>query len=798
MKIAIVAPSGVPYAVGGAEKLWWGLLDTLRHDSTHEVELIKVRSPESNFAEIIASYWQFSGLDLSHFDLVISTKYPAWMVWHHNHYVYLQHTLRGLYDTYPDNMLQENEHWPEPLSLLRELLSRPPEHQHLGGLFDELENLRVNLPPEQWDAWFVLPCPLTRQIVHWLDSVALRPGSVKKFMAISHTVRAREDYFPTEVPVQVIHHPSDLEPAECLPGKYLFTVSRFDHPKRLDLLIRAMALVNSDVNLLIAGTGPQEQALKDLARGDKRIQFLGRVDDKQLRKLYSRALLVPFLPADEDYGLITVEAMQAGKPVLTTTDSGGVTELVEEGISGWVVEPTVEALANAIDQKLVNRPQLAAMADNCRRRVQSINWANTLSAILSKEGRLDERGILEAGKPNHIVVAVSFPVYPPRTGGQCRIFQIYRHMARYTPVTLVTLCNAEEAAFDKEIAPGLREIRVPKTEIHQLAEREKEAELGASIGDVFAIENMELTPKYLHALRGASERASLVVASHPYLYPAIRQTYRGPMLYEAHNVEYDMKREILGETTLSQAWLDLTLTTEQQCCKAAVGIAACSEEDRQRLVELYKVSADTIVVIPNGVSSESVPNVDIEVRRRIPGRLPSVGQCTALFLGSWHGPNIDAVRFIIDSLAPASTDIDFWVVGSVCHYKFGPLPDNVYFLGQLSDADKDAVLSCAQIAVNPMSTGSGTNLKMAEYAAAGLPTLTTPHGCRGLAFIPGEHVIEAELTNFPKKLHELVNQYNGEALNHIVDGARSLAIERHDWKKIADRYYRYVVKVGSR
>ena len=104
MKIAIIAPSPVPYTVGGAEKLWWGMLDAFRRYSDHEVELLKTPTRESTFSELLDSYNYYARLDLNHFDLVISTKYPAWMVWHDNHWVYLQHKLRGLYDTYPAGM----------------------------------------------------------------------------------------------------------------------------------------------------------------------------------------------------------------------------------------------------------------------------------------------------------------------------------------------------------------------------------------------------------------------------------------------------------------------------------------------------------------------------------------------------------------------------------------------------------------------------------------------------------------------------------------------------------------------
>lgn len=101
MKIAIVAPSPVPFTIGGAENLLWGLLDYINQQTNYQAELIKLPSRESCFAEIVASYDEFSRLDLSYFDCVISTKYPSWMVQHDYHICYMLHRLRGLYDTYP-------------------------------------------------------------------------------------------------------------------------------------------------------------------------------------------------------------------------------------------------------------------------------------------------------------------------------------------------------------------------------------------------------------------------------------------------------------------------------------------------------------------------------------------------------------------------------------------------------------------------------------------------------------------------------------------------------------------------
>lgn len=90
----------MPYARGGAENQWRGLQDHLNEQTPHQAEVIKLPSREHAFWDLLHSYRRFAELDLTGFDVVISGKYPAWMVEHPAHVVWLLHPLRGLYDTY--------------------------------------------------------------------------------------------------------------------------------------------------------------------------------------------------------------------------------------------------------------------------------------------------------------------------------------------------------------------------------------------------------------------------------------------------------------------------------------------------------------------------------------------------------------------------------------------------------------------------------------------------------------------------------------------------------------------------
>ncbi|MHB8689910.1 MAG: glycosyltransferase family 4 protein [Solirubrobacteraceae bacterium] len=385
MDIALLAPSPVPLAIGGAENMWWALLEHLNRRTAHHADLIKLPTPERTFWEVVDSYRRWAELDVSGYDLVISGKYPSWMAAHPRHHCYLLHPLRGLYDTYPPGwpLRCELEH-PEIAALVAFLERGGTDRGLLDECFARIEALRErdDVPSEA----FAFPGPLIRQIVHFLDGIGRSPEAIAYSAAQSRTVAERPEYFPPEMAVLVAHPPA--RPGALHPGRssrrdpYLFTVSRLDRPKRIDLLIRAMSHVDAQVRLLVSGTGPQEQELRELAAGDSRITLTGYLNDPELVDTYAGALAVPFVPYQEDFGYVTLEAMLSAKPVITTTDSGGPTELVQDGVSGLVVAPDPAAIGAAIERFVGDRRGARRMGVAGRERARSISWDRVLAAVL--------------------------------------------------------------------------------------------------------------------------------------------------------------------------------------------------------------------------------------------------------------------------------------------------------------------------------------------------------------------------------------------------------------------------------
>jgi glycosyltransferase involved in cell wall biosynthesis len=102
-------------------------------------------------------------------------------------------------------------------------------------------------------------------------------------------------------------------------------------------------------------------------------------------------------------------------------------------------------------------------------------------------------------------------------------------------------------------------------------------------------------------------------------------------------------------------------------------------------------------------------------------------------------------------------------------------------LGVLPVHEKNLFVEMSDIAINPVLFGAGTNVKMLEYMAAGLPTVTTEIGARGLNLTDGQNVIIADHLHFKKQLLELFN--NEPLCRQLSTNARAVAL-KFDWREI--------------
>ncbi len=789
MRIAIVAPCPVPYVVGGAEKLWWGLAAHLNEATPHPTEIIKLPSPEHDLASLMRSYEAFSTLDLSGFDLVISGKYPAWMVSHPRHVCYMLHRLRGLYDGYPGATAVPAALAAFPtVAGLRAFMRRyRGERSALPELFGRWGEIASD--PGKPAIALDFPGPLARELAHWLDEIALAPAAISRYAAISRTVADRPGYFPEGVEVEVAHPPPHRAAQPGERRDHFFTVSRLDAPKRVELIVRAMARVKTSLPLIVAGTGPEEARLRELAAPDARVRFVGFQGDAEVAQLYRDALAVPFVPFAEDYGLIAAEAMQLARPVITTTDSGGPRELVDDGESGLVCEPTVEAIAAAM-QKLADDAALAKrLGERARERSAGITWQAVERALLApplaQTAASDRVRTGTPGARRKLVVACTFPIYPPRHGGQSRVFHLYRSLAPEFETTLVTVCPPSQSAFAGEIAPGLREVRVPMTEEHARRDLEIQRRVGTPTVDATMPALHALSPAIAAAIRRESEGAAAIVACHPYLYPALRDLGL-PVWYEAQDLEVQLKTALFAGKPGGDELLAAVDAVERDCVAAARVILCAAASDGEELVRRYGADPARIVEAPNGTDALRIAFTDAPSRAALKARLDLADVPMTLFLGSGHPPNIQAVQRVLE-FAGRMPDVVFAVIGSVCH-AFNPrlVPVNVMFVGEVDVTTRNLCLQVADVALNPMEYGSGTNLKMLDFFAAGIPVIATASGARGLGLEDESACLVRPLDEFPAAIRDVLAQGAGDAAARAI-AARERVERDFDWDAIGRR-----------
>jgi glycosyltransferase involved in cell wall biosynthesis len=349
MKVAVVT-SSPPLSEGGHLVIARSVVDALR-EAGHDAGLMV--TPQNRFGRQASAYlatW-LTDAGVAHdgtpIDHVISFRYPSYAVRHPRHVVWLNHRMREYYDLW--DRFQATLSWKGRIK----------------------ERLR-------------------RAAIHRVDTYLLT-RCVTRVFAQSATIQARLRRFGN-IRADVLYPPAPPRPYRCDGyGAELFAVSRFTPLKRIDLLVAALAdPAAAGVRCTIAGDGEEAPRIRELIRHhalESRVTLLGAVDAVTLVARLASCRAVVFPAFEEDFGLVTMEAFASSKAVVTCRDSGGPAELVRDGESGILCDPTPASLAGALARLSADRGLAEKLGQGAAAVAGAISWPKTIERLLLQDAR---------------------------------------------------------------------------------------------------------------------------------------------------------------------------------------------------------------------------------------------------------------------------------------------------------------------------------------------------------------------------------------------------------------------------
>lgn len=372
MRIGVVRTQ-VPFVTGGAERHAANLVKAF-NEYGHEAAEITLPFKGYPGRAIVDGIMAAKLTDLTEFegtplDMLVGLKFPAYLARHPNKVYWILHQHRQAYDLWESG------------------------HSDLPHIPDG---------------------PAIRDLIRAEDMQAFH-GTPNPIYANSRNVAGRLLRHLGLKSRPLYHPPPNAERLRPGPyGDYLFAPSRLNFGKRQRLMLEALALTKGKVRIVFAGPPDSPAFLEGLKRDaarlgvTDRVEWLGAIDDATMIRRYADARAVVFVPIDEDYGYITLEAMLAAKPVVTVRDAGGPLEFIDDGQEGLIADPTPQALANQFDRIMEDRDFAEDMGQrgHAKFKAMNINWPHVVDVLTGKAQAAEDSGIERAAAAKPLALRV--------------------------------------------------------------------------------------------------------------------------------------------------------------------------------------------------------------------------------------------------------------------------------------------------------------------------------------------------------------------------------------------------------
>ncbi|SFE86219.1 Glycosyltransferase involved in cell wall bisynthesis [Paenibacillus algorifonticola] len=393
MKIGIVKPD---YKISGGFEVVVNRLKLELEQMGHQVQMVYIDATDQSINEIpynltnemfhknpdffryINHFWKYLKMDLNRFDCVISTQPPSFAIQHPRHISLFYHHMKVYYDM---------------SNLIQEVGLQQPYHRKAVEVIREIDTKSLSK----------------------VSTILAGSKTIQNRLAEFNGLSSNVDVIYAGIDPEIYHYDGELSYVNPV------VVGRHEFPKRPELFVAAMKLVANETGVIVGAGGrtddlkkidqlltmaakeqisiPNDVIWKQMSNGHfhkeykdlgqlakkknypSNIRFTGRVSKEDLFKEYSKALCVVCPAYQEDYGLTAIEAMSFKKPIIACKDGGGYAELIEDGINGFLVEPTSEAIAEAILKFSQDKTLAVRMGNAAYETSRKYTWNNTISKL---------------------------------------------------------------------------------------------------------------------------------------------------------------------------------------------------------------------------------------------------------------------------------------------------------------------------------------------------------------------------------------------------------------------------------
>jgi glycosyltransferase involved in cell wall biosynthesis len=477
---------------------------------------------------------------------------------------------------------------------------------------------------------------------------------------------------------------------------------------------------------------------------------LGTVsEEKKLELLQSAALALNPMSDGSGSNVKVLDYFSHSLPVLSTPF----------GMRGIDAEPDRDFIETTLDEfSLVlksiwsDRERLRSIGKAGQRlAAEHYTWDAIAKGAGDKIAELCKAKSL-AHPDRYVLVLNDYDSFASVGGGSTRTRGLYAAVAEWNQVVFVCFSSKGELATRRH-ADGILVITVPKSQAHEKELHRINSSFHIACDDIVSCQyclQEDLLGTVYRALR---KNARAIVVEHCYLAP-LPLDYGDRFVYSSQNIEAKLKAQLLQWHPLRKELMATVEHIERQAVECAAAIVAVSDEDALGLLRGKRTAGPTIVV-RNGAD---VPPPGELLAPELAKLRKEIYQRSVLFLGSAHMPNVESANIIVDRIAPACPDIEFHLIGSVCNTLHAPIPTNVRLWGILDENAKCAVMQSCSIAINPMVSGGGSNIKLADYIGNGLFVVTTEFGQRGYPASINSHIAVAAIEDFPRAIKDALSR----------------------------------------